>query len=132
MFLAQALREQGDAPGAIREIERVLELDAENPSAIWRAARAIHGFGATSPKARQAMERVDAKDRSNYQGRLHWALLLALEGKKTEALREMDEHNPELCRKPPTLVPLQPAEVYAVLGDTGKALDWLDRAVAGG
>ena len=130
MFLAQALREQGDAPGAIREIERVLELDAENPSALWGTARAYMDLG-DIPKARQAMERVDARHRSNYQGRLNWALLFALEAKKTEALREMDEQTLTYAGAS-YLGPLQPAEVYAVLGDTAKALEWLDRAVRWG
>jgi Tfp pilus assembly protein PilF len=129
-YLAEALREQGDTPGMIREMERILELDPENPYALWGLARPSMDSG-DLPKARQAMERVDARHRSNYQGRLYWALLLALETKKTEALREMDEQTLTYAGAS-YLGPLQPAEVYAVLGDTGKALEWLDRAARWG
>jgi hypothetical protein len=83
------------------------------------------------PKARLTMERVAALHRPNYQGRLHWALLFALEAKKTEALRELDEQTLTFAGAS-YLVPLQPAEVYAVLDDTAKALEWLDRAVRWG
>jgi tetratricopeptide (TPR) repeat protein len=130
MFLAGALREQGDTPGAIRAMEPLLELDPENSSPNWGTARAYMDSG-DLPKARQAMERVDARHRSNYQGRLNWALLLALEGKKAEALREMDEQTLAYAGAS-YLGPLQAAEVYAVLGDTAKALEWLDRAVRWG
>jgi len=129
-YLAQALREQGDAPGAIRELERILEVDPENPWGHWGLARLYMDSG-DLPKARQAMERVDARHRSNFQGRLNWALLFALEAKKTEALREMDEQTLTYAGAS-YLGPLQPAEVYAVLGDTAKALEWLDRAALWG
>jgi hypothetical protein len=77
------------------------------------------------------MERVGPQHRSNYHGRLDWALLLALEGKKTEALREMDEQT-QTYAGISYLGPLLPAEVYAVLGDTANALAWVDRAVRWG
>jgi hypothetical protein len=77
------------------------------------------------------MERVGAQHRSNYYGRLNWALLLALEAKQTEALREMDEQTLNYAGAS-YLGPLQPAEVYAVPGDTAKALEWLDRAARWG
>ena len=78
--------------------------------------------------ARKVLETVDAPHRQNYLGRLTWALLLALEGKKTEALREMDEQTLTFAGAS-YLGPLQPAEVYAVVSDTAKALEWLGRAV---
>jgi tetratricopeptide (TPR) repeat protein len=129
-YLAQALREQGDAPGTIREMDRILEMDPENPYGLWGQARSYMDSG-DLPMARQKMERVDARHRSNYQGRLYWALLLGLEAKKTEALREMDEQTLTYAGAS-YLGPLQPAEVYAVLGDTTKALEWLDRAARWG
>lgn len=39
MYLAEALREQGDAPGTIRELERILEVDPGIPNALWGLAR---------------------------------------------------------------------------------------------
>jgi Tfp pilus assembly protein PilF len=129
-YLAETLREQGDAPGMNREMERILELDPENPYALWGLARPSMDSGDLS-KARQTMERVDGRHRSNYQSRLYWALLFALEAKKTEALREMDEQTLTYAGAS-YLGPLQPAEIYAVLGDTTKALEWLDRATRWG
>jgi tetratricopeptide (TPR) repeat protein len=129
-YLADALREQGDASGATHEVEQLLELDAEERYSLWRRARLYMDLGDLR-KARQTMERVGERHRSNYVGRLYWALLLALEGKKTEALHEMDEHTLTFAGTS-YLGPLQPAEIYAVLGDTPKALDWLDRAVRWG
>jgi eukaryotic-like serine/threonine-protein kinase len=129
-YLAMTLREQGDVPGATREMERVLEQDPESPNGHWVLARNYMDSGDLK-KARHTMEAVDARHRSNYIGRLHWALLLALEGRKPEALGELDE--PTLTYAGASyLNPLLPAEVYAVLGDTPKALDWLDRAVRWG
>jgi hypothetical protein len=58
-------------------------------------------------------------------------VLLALESRKAEALREMGEQTLTYAGAS-YLGPMQPAEVYAVLGDTGKALEWLDRAARWG
>ena len=57
--------------------------------------------------------------------------MLAAEGKRGEALREMDE---SLHKYAEANLPLCEgiATVYATLGDTDKALDWLDRAVRAG
>ena len=89
-FLGWALREQGDTSGTIREMERILEVSPDNPYGHWSLARTYMDLGDV-PKARQSMERSAAVHRSNYEGRLHWALLLAMERNKKEALREMDE-----------------------------------------
>jgi len=83
------------------------------------------------PKARHAADRVNPKHQSNYAFRLNRALLLALESRKAEALREMDEGTLRFAGAS-YLGPLLAAEVYAVLGDTAKALEWLDRAARWG
>jgi tetratricopeptide (TPR) repeat protein len=114
----------------MRAMERILEVAPDNPWGHWQTARTYMDLGDV-PKARQSMERVAAVYRSNYFGRIHWALLLALERKKADALREMDEQTLTYAGSS-YLGPLQPAEVYAVLGETDKALDWLDRAVRWG
>jgi Tfp pilus assembly protein PilF len=129
-YLGQALREQGDIAGMRREMEPVLEVAPDNRYAHWYLARADMDSG-DLVNARHSMERVGPQHRSNYDGRLHWALLLALEGKKTEALREMDEQTLTYAGVS-YLGPLRPAEVYAVLGDTANALAWVDRAVRWG
>ena len=63
--------------------------------------------------------------------RLVWAQLLASEGKRADALREMDE-GLEKHAAANSRVGGEIAEFYATLGDTDKALDWLDRAARGG
>jgi len=129
-YLGQVQREQGETSALIREMERGLEVDPDNPFGYWNLARAYMD-SSELPKARQSLEHVGPQHRSNHFGRLHWALLLALEGKKTEALRELDEKTLSFAGAS-YLGPLLPAEVYAVMGDTDKALDWLDRAVRWG
>ncbi len=125
--LAELLREQGDTAGAIREQERILEQDAQSRVALMFLARTYMDSG-DLPKARQALERVRSEERQNYMLRLQWALLLALEGKRSEAFREMDSEV-QAYAGAQVWVPLMAAEFYAVMGDTAKALEWLDRAV---
>jgi len=129
-FLGQVQREQGDSSALIRDMQRALEVDPDNPFGYWNLARAYMDSGELA-KARQALEHVGAQHRLNHVGRLGWALLLALEDKKTQALRELDEGTLSFAGAS-YLGPLLPAEVYAVMGDTDKALDWLDRAVRWG
>jgi tetratricopeptide (TPR) repeat protein len=128
--LGELLREHGDMPGAIRALERILESDPESRIALWALARA-HMDSGDLPKARQALESVDAQHRPNYRGRLCWALLLALERKRTEALREMDGPL-QTYAGTVYLGSLWVTEFYALMGDTGKALEWLDRAARTG
>ena len=128
--LGELLREQGDLPGAIREFERILEQDSTSRATLWFLARAYMD-SADLPKARQALERVNAQHRANYKGRLCWALLLALEHKPTEAVREMDVEV-QAYAGTSYLGPLWAAEFYALMGDTNHALDWLDRATRAG
>jgi tetratricopeptide (TPR) repeat protein len=78
-------------------------------------------------KSRQVLERARPEDRRNFRLRQCWALQFALEGKKPEALREMDA---EVEKFAATYFrgPLSAAEFYSILGDAPKALEWLDRA----
>jgi tetratricopeptide (TPR) repeat protein len=128
-YYAAALREQGDVPGAIREGERILEQAPGTPL-VGELARVYMDSGDLR-RARQALESLDVQYRQSHRSRLTWALLLALEGKKTEALREMDEQTLGYAGAS-FLCPLLAAEVYAVLGDTAKALEWVDRAARSG
>jgi hypothetical protein len=66
---------------------------------------------------------------NNYLWRETWALLLALEGKHQEALQAMDAETLKWANLTATL---HTAEFYAVLEDTSKALDQLERAVRNG
>ena len=72
---------------------------------------------------------VDPVTRGDPESPLRWT---AKSGARlAEALREMDEQTLAYAGAS-YLGPLQPAEVYAVMGDTPKALDWLDRAARWG
>ena len=122
--LGELLRQQGDVAGAIREQERVLEQAPQNNGAVVFLAHAYMDAG-DLPNARRTLER---SARPDYGVRGHRALLLALEGKKMEAIRQMDA-DVQAWLAISYLGPLLAAEFYAVLREPDKALEWLDRAV---
>ena len=122
----ELLREGGDTAGGIRELERVLEQDAQNVDGLAALARA-HIEAGDLPKAHQTLDRAHADDRGNFGLRLQRATLLALEGKKDEASLEMDAGLLAFAGMY-IFGPVAAAEFYAVMGDVDKALEWLDRA----
>lgn len=127
---ADALRVQGDLAETIRETNKVLEQDPNNTFATQLLARTYLDAGDLA-KARRTLEGVGRKERGNYQIRITWAQVLALEGKRAEALREMDGE----VLKYAAVAPLHTsyaAEFFAGLNDTGKSLEWLERAVRNG
>jgi len=130
MLLASILQTEGDISGAVRESEKMLE---QNPYFIncIRTLALAHLIGGNPNKAREALNRARPQDRSNLQIRLAWSLLLAQEGKATEARRELDDR----VQRWASLVPyatLWVVETYSELGEIELALDWLERAVRGG
>jgi serine/threonine protein kinase/Tfp pilus assembly protein PilF len=127
MDLGELLREQGDPAGAIREQQRALEQDPHNVALLSYLAHAYMDSG-DLPKARQALERTRTEHQQSYIVRQDRALLLALEGKRAEAFREMDSQV-QAYAAAQIFGPLRAAEFYAVMGDADKALEWLDRAV---
>ena len=128
--LGDIRRELGDTAGAVREEEKVLEVDVHNSWALVSLARAYMEAG-DSPRARSSLERVPAAQRRNFVVRLAWAVLLAREGKRAEARKEMDEEVLKYAAVVPNFTAMV-AEFYASLGDKGKALEWVDRAVRNG
>jgi tetratricopeptide (TPR) repeat protein len=127
LSLGELLREHGDTVGAVREQQRILEHDSRNLMAILSLSRAYIDAG-DLPKARQTLERSRREDRQNYSLRLYEAVLLALEGERARALKEMDA-GLQAYAAGQIYGPLRAAEFYAVTGDTAKALEWLERAV---
>jgi serine/threonine protein kinase/Tfp pilus assembly protein PilF len=123
----ELLREQGDAAGAIRDHERVLEQDAQNPAAPAALTRAYID-AADLPKAHQTLARARDEDGQNYGLRQQRALLLALDGKRGEAAQEMDA-GLQTYAGLQIFGPASAADFYAAMGDVDKALEWLDRAV---
>ena len=131
MVLGELFREQGDLTGAMREQEKILELSPQNAYVMGQFLPWLYLDSGDTPKARQALERGQKADRQSYRTRMTWAVLLAREGRRAEALKEMDDE----VLKWAALVAYQTAaiaEFFAVLGDAPNALDWLDRAVRSG
>ena len=124
--VGENLRQMGDPDGSIREQEKVLEQDPKNVPALLNSAMA-HVSKGDLTKARQVLEQARTLEPRNVWLRLLWALQLALEGKREEALKEMDAE--VLKYGEFAFYTFVVAEFYAVLGEKTKALDWLERAV---
>jgi tetratricopeptide (TPR) repeat protein/predicted Ser/Thr protein kinase len=127
LYLGDLLREQGDTAGAIGEQSKILEQEADNGAAIGALAQVYLDKGELA-HARQTLDRAGNRQRKGYRIRIVWALLLAAESRRDEALREMDA-GLQTYSGAHVFMPLKAAEFYAVMGDHSRALDWLDRAV---
>jgi len=130
LFLGETFRIEGDLPGAIREQKKILEQAPGNISAIRNLALA-YMQGRQLDKARALLEEKRQLFPGNYLWQATWAFLLALEGKRDEALRAMDEETLKFFDAA-IVVTLGAAEFFAVEGDTSKAIEWLDKAVRNG
>ena len=130
MNLGDILRLEGDIDGAIREQGKVLEQDPRNQYATISLARAYIDRN-DIPGARRTLEDLSPDEQQSFVVRLTWALVLALEGKTKEALEKMDEESLKYGALAP-LTTSMVAEFYAVMGDSQKSLDWLERAVRNG
>ena len=130
MNYGEILRELGDTAGSIREQGKVLEQDSRNVYAIVYLARTYLEAGDVG-RARLTLERASLADRQNFQIRMAWAVLLAREGKRAAALKEMDNEVLKYAAMVPPMTAMV-GEFYAILGDTPKALEWLESAVRSG
>jgi serine/threonine protein kinase/Tfp pilus assembly protein PilF len=130
MSLADILRTEGDYPAAIRECEKILEQDPQNIYAIQKMTR-VFIDAKDLRRARLRLEGLPAGNRKSYDVNMTWALLLALEGKKNEALKKMDDESLKYAALA-IWSTLTPAEFYAVLGEPQQALDWLEKTVRNG
>jgi len=128
--LGELRREQGRIPEAVSEFEKVLEQDARNSTTLRCLARAYLDAG-NLPKAWQTLQRMRPQDAQNFRVRILKAQLHAVEGKHALALKEMHEEVQKYADLQP-FAALDAAEVYAVLGETDKAIEWLDRAMRKG
>jgi tetratricopeptide (TPR) repeat protein len=130
MFLGETLRMERDLPGAIREQQSVLLQAPGNISAIRYLALAYMDAGELD-KARSLLEEKRPLFPQNYLWRGTWALLLAVEGKREEALQAMDEETLKFAAAA-FPVTLGVAESYGMLGETSKAIEWLEKTVRNG
>jgi tetratricopeptide (TPR) repeat protein/tRNA A-37 threonylcarbamoyl transferase component Bud32 len=130
MNLGDILRMEGDIAGAEREQRKILEQDPRNVYASQNLARAMMD-GNDLAGARRMLEGLSAKDQEGYFIRLTWALLLALEGKTREAMNTLDNDSQKYAALAFWTTSMV-AEIYAVVGEPEKALEWLERAVRNG
>jgi DNA-binding winged helix-turn-helix (wHTH) protein/tetratricopeptide (TPR) repeat protein len=128
--LGELRRERGMIPDAVSEFEKVLDQDPQNSTTLRCLTRA-HLDAGNLPKARQTLARMRPQDAQNFRARIVKAQLHAVEGKRALALKEMDEEVLKHADLQP-FATLDAAEVYAVLGETDKAIEWLDRAMRKG
>ena len=130
MSLGEIFRQEGDIDGAIIEQKKILEQDPRNVYAFQKLSRAYIDKN-DLPAARRSLENLSPQDQQGFDIKLEWALLLALEGKTKTALEKMDDEVLKfggLSVWSTSVV----ADVYSILGDSPKALDWLERAVRNG
>jgi tetratricopeptide (TPR) repeat protein len=127
--LAEVYRDQGKNEAAIREYQKIREQDPQNPflAGLVRA----HLYAGDLPAAHQAMEYAKPSDHRNYWYRALKAILLAREGRRTAALQEMDDQVLKYAALNPWVTSMA-AEFYALLGESEKAIEWLDQAVRNG
>ena len=130
MFLGELLRTQGDTGGAIQALQRALQQAPRNITAAWFLTMAYLDEGRPS-QARLLLEGMRPEFEKNYMWRHAWAILLAAEGKREEALQTMDENTLKFARLT-WAVTSTTADFYALLGDNAKAIEWLQLAVARG
>jgi len=130
MFLGETFRMDNDLEAAIREENKVLELAPDNISAVCWLSLALMNRGSLD-QTRELLNAKRASFETNYLWRSLWALMLAVEGRREEALASMDEGNLRFLGAS-FVVTLMGAEFFALLGDSEKSIEWLDRAVRNG
>lgn len=130
MFLGESLRMEKDLPGAIQQQQQVLQQAPSNISAIRNLCLAYMDGGQLD-RARSLLKEKRPLFGGNYMWNATWALLLALEGKHAEALQTMDEETLKFLGVAFTAT-LEAADFYAQMGDTSKAIEWLEKAVRNG
>lgn len=130
MLLGDILRMEGDIAGAIREQGKILEQDPGHPYAVQKLARAYLD-GNDLAAARRTLETLAPEDQGNFEIRWTWALLLAMEGRTSQALEKVDEDALKAAALS-VWVTSEAADFYAVIGDSRKALEWLEKAVRNG
>lgn len=128
--MGEILRERGKTAEAVRTFDVVLEQDPHNSTVLVCLARAYLDAG-DLPKARQTLARLRLQDAPNFRVRMAKAQLHALEGNRALALKEMDQEVLKYADLQP-FAALDAAEVYAVLGETDKAIEWLERTMRKG
>lgn len=130
MFLGELLRTQGNTAEAVQALERVVQQGQRHPTAIWLLTMAYLDQGKPE-QSRALLEKMRPEFEKNYMWRHARAILLAAEGNRKEALEAMDEDTLKFARLTWTVTSTT-ADFYALQGDSSKALEWLQLAIARG
>ena len=128
--LADTLRTEGELEVARREVEMLLEQNPNDDGDHMLLSR-IYSDSGDFGKAQSVLQTIHRPSPQEFYVRFAWARLHAAEGKRSEALHEMDESLLKFLELNKWFT-LEAAEVYAAVGQTDKALEWLERAVNGG
>ncbi len=129
-IMGELLREQGKTTEALHTYEAVLQQNPMNSTVLCCLAR-THLDAGDLVSARGILERLRPLDVPNFRVRILRAQLHALEGDRGQALMEMDEDVLKYADLQP-FAALDAAEVYSILGETEKAIDWLNRSMRKG
>ena len=130
MFYADTLRNEGDVAGAIRELNTVLEQAPNSIPAISLLTTAYLDSGDVK-RARTLLEENSEAFSGNYVWREKWRCSSRLRVSTEAARQAMDQ---DTLKHAAAAFPstIDVAEFYALLGDTNRSLEWLDRAVRNG
>jgi tetratricopeptide (TPR) repeat protein len=123
------LRQMGDYAGAIREQLKIPETDPRSQTFLPGLVLAYMSAGRTDD-SRRLLDQLFQSEPKNYFVRILRAIQLALDGKRDDALREMDADLRTYLEL--TFYSIYAAEFYSVLGETNESLNWLDRAIRAG
>jgi serine/threonine protein kinase/cytochrome c-type biogenesis protein CcmH/NrfG len=128
--LADILRTEGEYETAARGAEKMVEQVPQNDTARVYLAL-IYTDAGDFQKARAVLEPIHRPSKKEFFVRMAWARLLAAEGRREEVLRAMDADLHKFFEVNKWFM-VCAAEIYASAGESGQALDWLERAVIGG
>jgi TolB-like protein/tetratricopeptide (TPR) repeat protein len=126
--LAEVLTLLGRHEEAVRELERVLDSNPEHHPARIALGLALHGAGRTDEALEDLRRTVDATlGHPAALGALGYVLALTGDREATESVLD----SLLSVQEPGTTHALAVAQLYAVLGDTVQALQWLERVPGG-
>jgi tetratricopeptide (TPR) repeat protein len=128
--LADTLRTEGDLGRARKEAEVLVDQNPADGGAAMLLSRICSDAG-DYRKAREVLERVSQPHPQEFFIRLGWARLFAAEGKRSEALQQVDDSQLKFFEVNKFFT-MEAAEIFSSVGDDSKALGWLERAVNGG
>ena len=130
MFMGEMLRTRGDTADAIRALQRTLQQGPRNATAAVYLTLAYLDAGKTD-EAEALLLGMRPEFEKNFAWRCAWGILLAAQGKQSEAAAIMDEETLKFARLTWT-VWCSVAEFYALQRDRDKAIEWLQFAVERG